>query len=106
MKTKSLAIAILLTTVAAILTVINHYVGSIPHPVLFAARWFAVNGIVLYAVYKRSLPTWILVSMIVGAVIGHDFPVVAQDGHINARVLSLIFLRMIKTIIAPLIFAT
>jgi proton glutamate symport protein len=106
MKTKSLAIAILLTTVAAILTVINHYFGAIPHAVLFAARWLAVAGIVLYAFYKRSLTTWILVSMIVGAVIGHDFPAVAQDGHINARVLSLIFLRMIKTIIAPLIFAT
>src|SRR5439155_6439504 len=38
----------------------------------------------------------------IGAEIGHDWPGVA----VNLRVLSLIFLRMIKTIIAPLLFAT
>ncbi|HWR34687.1 MAG TPA: cation:dicarboxylase symporter family transporter [Clostridia bacterium] len=106
MKTKTLFITIASLTVAAILTVVNHYLISIPGGVLFAARWVAIASLIVYAIYKRSLTTWILVSMVVGAEIGHDFPVVAQDGHLNARVLSLIFLRMIKTIIAPLIFAT
>src|SRR5213079_1338928 len=45
---------------------------------------------------------WILVSMMVGAEIGNDWPNVA----VNLRVLSLIFLRLIKTIIAPLLFST
>ncbi len=40
--------------------------------------------------------------MLLGAEIGHDFPNVAN----NLRVLALIFLRLIKTIIAPLLFAT
>jgi proton glutamate symport protein len=40
--------------------------------------------------------------MVVGAEIGHDLPGFA----VNLRTLSLIFLRMIKTIIAPLLFAT
>ena len=40
--------------------------------------------------------------MLLGAEIGHDFPNVAT----NLRVLALIFLRLIKTIIAPLIFST
>ena len=40
--------------------------------------------------------------MLLGAEIGHDFPNVAT----NLRVLALIFLRLIKTIIAPLLFAT
>ena len=40
--------------------------------------------------------------MLLGAEIGHDFPNVAT----NLRVLALIFLRLIKTIIAPLIFGT
>jgi proton glutamate symport protein len=40
--------------------------------------------------------------MVVGAEIGHDLPAVA----VNLRTLSLVFLRMIKTIIAPLLFAT
>ena len=51
---------------------------------------------------RRSLTTWILVSMVVGAEIGHDLPMVATQ----LRLLSQIFLRLIKTIIAPLIFAT
>jgi proton glutamate symport protein len=40
--------------------------------------------------------------MIVGAEIGHDWPAVG----VSLRVLSQVFLRMIKTIIAPLIFGT
>src|SRR5713226_7382388 len=40
--------------------------------------------------------------MVIGAEIGHDRPEFA----VNLRVLSLIFLRMIKTIIAPLLFGT
>ena len=40
--------------------------------------------------------------MLLGAEIGHDFPNVAT----HLRVLALIFLRLIKTIIAPLLFGT
>ncbi len=65
-------------------------------------RWLAIAGVSAYAWRRRSLTTWILVSMIVGAEIGHDWPAVG----VNLRVLSQVFLRMIKTIIAPLIFGT
>jgi len=71
-------------------------------PVLKTIRWIFIVSILLYAVYKRSLTTWILVSMIVGVEIGLDFPVFSQ----NLRVLSQIFLRLVKTIIAPILFAT
>jgi proton glutamate symport protein len=70
--------------------------------IAFAGRWLALAGLVLYGLHKRSLTTWILVSMALGAEIGHDWPAVGT----SARLLSLIFLRMIKTIIAPLLFAT
>ena len=65
-------------------------------------RWVAIAGFTALAVKRRSLTTWILLSMVVGAEIGHDWP---QLG-VSLRVLSLIFLRMIKTIIAPLLFGT
>jgi Na+/H+-dicarboxylate symporter len=65
-------------------------------------RWLAIAGVSAYAWRRRSLTTWILVSMIVGAEVGHDWPAVG----VNLRVLSQVFLRMIKTIIAPLIFGT
>jgi len=68
----------------------------------FAGRWTLVLGLVVFGFGRRTLTTWILVAMVVGAGIGHDWPDVA----ISLRVLSQIFLRMIKTIIAPLLFAT
>ena len=51
---------------------------------------------------RRTLTAWIFIAMLLGAEIGHDFPNVAT----HLRVLALIFLRLIKTIIAPLLFGT
>ncbi|MGH7696531.1 MAG: dicarboxylate/amino acid:cation symporter, partial [Gemmatimonadaceae bacterium] len=49
-----------------------------------------------------SLTKWILISMVIGTLIGYIWPEASQ----SLRPLSQIFLRMIKSIIAPLIFAT
>ncbi len=65
-------------------------------------RWTLVAGLALWAYGRRSLTAWILFSMVVGAEIGHDWPQTA----VAMRLLSQIFIRMIKTIIAPLLFAT
>jgi proton glutamate symport protein len=70
--------------------------------VLLTARWAAILVLAAYAAGRRSLTTWILVAMVVGAEIGHDFPEVATQ----LRILSQIFLRLIRTIVAPLLFAT
>lgn len=51
---------------------------------------------------KISLTQWILISMVLGTLIGYWFPVSAQE----LKPLSAIFLRMIKSLIAPLIFST
>ena len=67
-----------------------------------AGRWTLVAGTALWAWRRRSLTAWILVSMLVGAEVGHDLPALG----VQARLLSQIFIRMIKTIIAPLLFAT
>ncbi|MDX5346267.1 MAG: cation:dicarboxylase symporter family transporter, partial [Hymenobacteraceae bacterium] len=90
-------------TVAAVLTVLHQYnFVSLPPEALLTMRWLGVLLVLLFAFQKRSLTTWILVSMVVGAEIGYDFPAFAQ----NLNVLSKVFLKLIKTIIAPLIFAT
>ena len=96
-------ISIATISIAALLTAIN-YLGLVNiHAVpLAVVRWLAVGSLFAYAVVRRSLTTWILVAMVAGAEFGHDFPAIA----VHARVLSQIFLRLIKTIIAPLIFAT
>ena len=89
--------------IVSFLTIVNHYsIFSISKTVLMAFRWVAIAVFVGYALYKRSLTTWILISMIVGAEFGYDLPQIA----VKMQVVSMIFLRLIKTIIAPLIFAT
>jgi proton glutamate symport protein len=67
-----------------------------------AIRWAGLLVLVGYACIRRSLTAWIFVAMLIGAEVGHDLPNLAT----HLRVLALIFLRLIKTIIAPLLFAT
>src|SRR5690242_5802800 len=69
---------------------------------MIVLRWIVILGVVAYGWRRRSLTTWILVSMVVGAEIGNDWPGVA----INLRTLSVIFLNLIRTVVAPLLFAT
>jgi proton glutamate symport protein len=54
------------------------------------------------AMRKRSLTGWIFLGMFVGVELGLDAPHIA----ISTKVLSDIFLRLIKVIVAPLIFGT
>ena len=102
-KRKAGWLALILFTLVAILHVI-HYNGiaMVGDGVLQASRWVLVTSLVLFAVYKRSLTTWILVAMAIGVEIGLDFPTESQD----LKFLSTIFLRLVKTIVAPLLFAT
>ena len=65
-------------------------------------RWLAIAALVVWAARRKSLTVWILVAMVVGVEVGHDFP----NAAVSLRVLSQIFLRLIRTIVAPLIFAT
>lgn len=102
-KRRAGILALFLFTIIAIIYALQfNKIVSISSPVLFTLRWLFVGSILLYAVFKRSLTTWILVSMVVGIEIGLDFPVFSQ----NLKVLSQIFLRLVKTVIAPILFAT
>jgi proton glutamate symport protein len=75
---------------------------SLSNSLLAVSRYLVIAGFIYYAIRKKSLTTWIMVSMLVGAEIGYDFPSFA----IHLQLISKIFLRLIKTIIAPLLFAT
>jgi len=103
MKTRIQLATLLAMTIAAVLAAANHFGGMEVSPELLRfSRWGFLSGLLAYGVIQKSLTTWILVSMVVGAEIGHDWPQFA----LNLRVLSLVFLRLIKTVIAPLLFST
>src|SRR5437868_3981358 len=87
--------------IAVGITLAAHFVNA-PANLLEGMRYTTLTLLVAYAVLRRSLTTWIVVAMLVGAEIGHDFPAQAE----KLRVLSSIFLNLIKTIVAPLIFST
>jgi len=73
-----------------------------PHAVAMAGRWLGVLLLMVYAWRRKSLTPWIFVAMVAGAELGFDAPHLA----VQLRVLSDIFLRLIRTIVAPLILAT
>ena len=51
---------------------------------------------------RISLTSWIVVAMVIGVIVGWAFPAFA----VNLKPLSTVFLRMIKSIIVPIIFGT
>jgi proton glutamate symport protein len=96
-----------LAAVSAVLVVVGTLVASLgwvlgAAPAGLGGRWALLAGLALWALRRRSLTAWILVSMVVGAEVGLDWP----QATAAMQVVSQIFIRLIKTIIAPLLFAT
>jgi proton glutamate symport protein len=52
--------------------------------------------------HRPSLTAWILIAIVIGGAFGYLFPTAATE----LRILSTIFIRLIRTIVAPLLFAT
>ena len=101
---KGFIFSVLIVFTLAVLTSMAHILGWLDVPVFLPAlfRWLVIL-LLSYACYHRgSLTTWILFSMVIGAEVGYDFPTIAQE----LKIVSKIFLKLIKTIIAPLIFGT
>ncbi len=114
LQSKFLLAFLVLAGVAAVLWAVAYYGGvamglgfrvralTIAVDFTLLCRWAALLAFCGYAFARRSLTAWIFAGMLVGAEIGHDWPHAA----VNLQVLSGVFLRLIKTIVAPLIFAT
>jgi proton glutamate symport protein len=80
--------------------VANHTSSSLPVILPRLLRWAALISFCGYAWARRSLTAWIFAGMLLGAEIGYDWPAFGR----SLQVLSSIFLRLIRTIVAPLIF--
>jgi len=100
---KALWFALLSVAAVAGLHFLPQLIGMFIEPqVLTGARWWAVGALCIYGWQKRSLNTWILLSMVIGFEVGLDMGKAAKDFD----VLSSIFIRMIKTVVGPLLFST
>jgi len=75
---------------------------AVPGELLMVFRWMLIALLLYFGSIKKSLTTWILISMVVGGVFGHDFPEIG----VHLKLVSKIFIRLIKTIIAPLLLGT
>jgi proton glutamate symport protein len=104
MKLRNLLIATLtLLGVFSLLYVLNqNQTLSISPIILGIIKWVALGLSIWFAIEKKNLTAWILVAMFIGITLGNDFPEIGKP----LRVMSDIFLRLIKTIIAPLLFST
>src|SRR5260370_70374 len=103
MKNKIFAVAMAVTSLAIAFSLVSGK-GMLPLPpfVPVTLRWLAIALITANAIQRRSLTPWILVGLLAGAEVGHDFPSFAT----NLQFLGIIFLRLIRVIIAPLLFGT
>lgn len=96
-----------ITLLSVLLVAVLTYVGfsgaiDLPPVAFTIARIVLLLPLLYYGWQARSLAIWVFVAMVVGVVIGVDFPDVAKELNVTGK----IFLRLIKTIIAPLLFAT
>ncbi|MCF8255829.1 MAG: cation:dicarboxylase symporter family transporter [Bacteroidia bacterium] len=104
MKAKRLLIATLLVLgLFSLLFILNqNFSTQIPGEIFQILKWVALGLATWFAIEKQNLTAWILVAMFMGIALGSDFPEISKP----LKVLSDIFLRLIKTIIAPLLFST
>jgi proton glutamate symport protein len=102
MKNKLLAAAIATATLAIAVSLASSNALHLPVFLAPLLRWLLIALIAAIAAKRRSLTSWILVGLLAGAEVGHDFPSFA----VNLQFLGAIFLRLIRVIIAPLLFGT
>ncbi|MFZ4559909.1 MAG: dicarboxylate/amino acid:cation symporter [Saprospiraceae bacterium] len=99
---KKNAWAWILVTIAAIVNWAAFSLEVLPAGAATASRWAALFALGYLTWKRKSLTVWILFSLVLGAEVGFDFPQFA-DWY---NVLSKMFIKLIKTIIAPLLFGT
>ncbi|WP_256004702.1 dicarboxylate/amino acid:cation symporter [Pedobacter deserti] len=96
-------ITFLFVTIAVILGVLKEFnVVYVPENVMMATRWILGLELLFFAFLKKNLTTWILVCMVLGVFVGIDYPSVA----IALQPLSKGFIKLVKTIVGPILFAT
>jgi proton glutamate symport protein len=96
-------ITFLFITIASLLGVLKDFnIADVPDNVMMATRWILAIQLVIFALFRKNLTTWILVCMVLGVFVGIDYPHVA----VALQPLSKGFIKLVKTIVGPILFAT
>lgn len=102
-KTKVGIFSVIFITLAIIITILYEFnVLSIPPDFMIGVRWATALVLFFNALMRKNLTTWIITCMIFGVFIGVDFP----NAAMALQPLSKGFIKLVKTIVAPIIFAT
>lgn len=82
------------------------YIERLGGSVLFIAghvvKFMLIGMLIAYSMRNKKLSIWIFSAMIIGVSVGLDFP----DISLEMKRFGDIFLRLIKTLVAPLLFST
>src|SRR5690606_7470167 len=104
MQKKQVGVITLFTvSIAIILTLIYEFNWFSIHPdFMMVVRWVVAAVLTLNAVARKNLTTWILTCLVLGVFVGLDFPNLARA----MQPLSQGFIKLVKTIVGPILFAT
>lgn len=96
-------ITLFTVSIAIIITLIYEFDWlSISPSVMVYVRWITAAALTMNALVRRNLTTWILTCLILGVFVGLDFPNFARA----LQPLSQAFIKLVKTIVGPILFAT
>ena len=102
-KSKMGLLTFAVLSIATILTVLYEFNWvSISPDLMMVVRWVVGVVLVINAFQRKNLTSWILTCMILGIFVGIDFPNFA----IALQPLSKGFIKLVKTIVGPILFAT
>ncbi|WP_437919630.1 dicarboxylate/amino acid:cation symporter [Sphingobacterium sp. LRF_L2] len=96
-------ITLFTVSIAIILTLIYEFNLFAIHPdFMMGIRWVVGAVLMLNAIFRKNLTTWILTCLVLGIFVGLDFPNLARA----MQPLSQGFIKLVKTIVGPILFAT
>ncbi len=81
---------------------IQGYLGQVFEIPFQVVRFVLIGGLFFIAFKRKKMSLWIFGAMLLGVEVGLDFPWFAKEMERFAK----IFLRLIKSLVAPLIFST
>ena len=102
-KTKIGIFTSVFITLAVIITILYEFnLLGISSDFMIGVRWLSALVLLINAFSRKNLTTWIITCMIFGVFVGIDFP----NAAMALQPLSKGFIKLVKTIVAPIIFAT